>query len=230
MKIAISGLELQEGKIKYEDPVFSGLVEKFTPTKQAPYYFEILNEDFQAADAIAITKDNILDLLILDLEKLENRLSRAEDDAEKAVLKRCLEILENEQPICDLTIDEDEKAILTTISPLSFKPTLVLEDSSVDANTVCKQILDKAEMMFFYTAGKQEVHAWIVEKGTDAVTCAGRIHSDLARGFIKAELISFEDLMKVHSFADATSKGLTKLVDKDFPVPENTVLEIRFNV
>ncbi|NIP38270.1 MAG: DUF933 domain-containing protein [Candidatus Dadabacteria bacterium] len=230
MKIAISGLDLEEGKIKYEDPVFSGLCEKFKPAKQAPYYFEFLIEDYQAANAIAITKDNILDLLILDMEKLENRMERAEDDAEKAVLKRCLEILEKEQPVCDLEISGEERSILTTISPLSFKPVLVLEDSGIDANTVCKQILDKAGMMFFYTAGKQEVHAWMVEKGTDAVTCAGRIHSDLARGFIKAELISFDDLMAAHSFADASSKGLTQLVDKDFPIPENTILEIRFNV
>jgi ribosome-binding ATPase YchF (GTP1/OBG family) len=230
MKIAKSGIDLEEGKIKYEDPVFSGLVEKFDPAKQAPYYFELMHEDYTAANAIAITKDNILDLLILDMEKLENRINRAEDDAETAVLKRCLEILENEQPVCDLEIDENERAILTTISPLSFKPTVILEDASMDANTVCKQVMEKAGMMFFYTAGKQEVHAWIVEKGTDAVTCAGRIHSDLARGFIKAELISVDDLMAAHSFADASSKGLTNLVDKDFIVPENTILEIRFNV
>lgn len=230
MKIAISGLDLEEGKLKYEDPLFSGLVEKYKPAKQAPYYFELLIDDYQAADAIAITKDNILDLLILDMEKLENRLTRADDDEEKAVLKKCLDILEKEQPVCDLSIDESEKAILTTISPLSFKPTVILEGASVDANTVFSKTMEKAGMMFFYTAGKQEVHAWIVEKGTDAVTCAGRIHSDLARGFIKAELIQFEDLMKAHSFQDASSKGLTSLVDKDFPVPENTILEIRFNV
>ncbi len=230
MKIAISGLDLEQGKIKYEDPVFSGLVEKYKPAKQAPYYFELLLADFQAADAIAITKDNILDLLILDMEKLENRLSRADDSEEKAVLKKCLDMLEKEQPVCDLSIDENEKAILTTISPLSFKPTVILEDASVDANTVFSKTMENAGMMFFYTAGKQEVHAWIVEKGTDAVTCAGRIHSDLARGFIKAELIAFEDLMKAHSFQDASSKGLTILVDKEYPIQENTILEIRFNV
>ncbi|NIS09861.1 MAG: DUF933 domain-containing protein [Candidatus Dadabacteria bacterium] len=230
MKIAFSGLDFEEGKIKYEDPVFKGLCEKFEPAKQAPYYFELMQDDYQAADAIAITKDSILDLLILDIEKLENRIERAETEEEKAVLKRCLELLENEQPVCDLEISDEERSILTTISPLSFKPVLVLEDSNIDANTVCKQMLDRAGMMFFYTAGKTEVHAWIVEKGTDAVTCAGRIHSDLARGFIKAELISFDNLMSAHSFADASSKGLTQLVDKDFPVPENTILEIRFNV
>lgn len=230
MKIAISGLDLEEGKVKYEDPVFKGLCEKFQPAKQAPYYFELMHDDYNAANAIAITKDKILDLLILDIEKLENRVSRSTDDAEKDVLGRCLEALESEIPVCDLEFNEKESEILTTISPLSYKPTVVLEDDNVDANTLCKMVMEKAGEMFFYTAGKQEVHAWMVEKGTDAVTCAGRIHSDLARGFIKAELVSYDDLMSSHSFADASSKGLTKLVDKDFPVPENTILEIRFNV
>ena len=71
--------------------------------------------------------------------------------------------------------------------------------------------------MFFYTAGKTEVHAWFVEKNADAVTCAAKIHTDLARGFIKAEIVSHEELMTAHNFKDA-GQGLTQLVGKDFPV------------
>ena len=70
----------------------------------------------------------------------------------------------------------------------------------------------------------------IVEKNADAVTCAGKIHTDLARGFIKAEIVSHEELMTAHNFKDAGAKGLTKLVDADFPIPEKMVLDIRFNV
>lgn len=230
MKISISGLELEEGKVKYDDDVFAGLVEKFQPSKQAPYYFELMHDDFQDADAIAIARDKILDLLILDIEKLENRLSRADNPDESALLQKCLKILETEKPVCDLPITETERTILTTLNPFSFKPTIVLDSLSVHVNELCNQVLEKSGMMFFYTAGKKEVRAWLVKKRSDAITCAGRIHSDLARGFIKAELVSFDDLMKSHSFQDAHSKGLTKLVDKDFPVPEKTILEIRFNV
>jgi len=230
MKIAFSGINIQEGKMKYDDIIFAGLVDKFQPAKQAPYYFEFLLEDYQSANAIVVTSDHALDVLILDIEKVEGRLSRAEDSAEKAVLEKCLAQLEQEKPVCDLSFDENERSIVNTLSPLSFKPTLVLDDSSIDPNTLCSKIMENAGMMFFYTAGKQEVHAWIVEKGTNAVTCAGKIHSDLARGFIKAELISFDDMMAAHSFQDARSKGLTKLVDQDYAIPENTILEIRFNV
>ena len=62
------------------------------------------------------------------------------------------------------------------------------------------------------------------------LTCAEQIHSDLARGFIKAELISCDDMLASHSLQDARSKDLTKLVDEDCIIPENTILEIRFNV
>jgi len=230
MKIAYTGLNLPEGKMKYNDRVFMELAGKFQPAKLSPYYFEFLPEDYETADAIAMANDRVLDLLILDIEKIEGRMDRADDPAEKGVLGKCLARLEEEKPVCDLSLDDSERAIVNALGPLSFKPTVVFEDSSLDANVVCRAVMEKAGMMFFYTVGKQEVHAWLVDKGTDAVTCAGKIHSDLARGFIKAEIISYDDMMTAHSMQDARSKGLTKLVDRDYVVPENTVLEIRFNV
>ena len=230
MKIAYIGLNLQEGKVKYNDRVFAALAEKFQPAKLSPYYFEFMLEDYEAADAIAIAGGRVLDLLILDIEKIEGRLSRVEGQAEKDVLGKCLAHLEEQKPLCDLSLDVSEQTIVKALGPLSFKPTVVLEDTSLDANAVCRAVLEKAGMMFFYTVGKQEVHAWLVKKGTDAVTCAGKIHSDLARGFIKAEIISYEDMMTAHSMQDARTKGLTKLVDRDCVIQENTVLEIRFNV
>ena len=230
MKIAYTGLNLPEGKIKYNDAIFMSLAEKFRPAKLTPYYFEFLPEAYESADIIAIADEHVLDLLILDMEKIEGRLSRTEDPSEKEALKKCLSQLEDQKPICDLLLDNSERAIVNALGPLSFKPTLVCKDTSPDANDVCRDGMDKAGMMFFYTVGKQEVHAWLVEKDIDAVTCAGKIHSDLARGFIKAELVSFEDIMTVHSMQDARSKGLTKLVDRDYIIPANSILEIRFNV
>lgn len=230
MKISYTGLSLPEGKVKYNDRVFVDLVEKFQPAKLSPYYFEFLPEDYEAANAIAIANDRVLDLLIIDMEKIEGRLHRAEDPDEKGVLGKCLVHLEDEKPICDLSLDINEQAIVNALGLLSFKPTVVFEDTSPEANVVCRAVMEKAGIMFFYTAGKQEVHAWLVKKGTDAVTCAGKIHSDLARGFIKAEILSYDDMLTAHNIQDARSKGLTKLVDRDHIIPEKTILEIRFNV
>ncbi len=245
MKIAYTGLDLPGGKVKYNDRVFVGLAEKFQPAKVSPYYFEFLLEDYEAANAIAITKDYVVDLLILDMEKVEGRLSRTEDPTEKEVLQKCLAHLEGEKPLCDLSLDVSERAIVNALGLLSFKTTVVFEDTllvahgvatngvatdGVATDGVCQDIMEKAGLMFFYTAGKQEVHAWLAKKGAAAVTCAGKIHSDLARGFIKAELVSYDNIMTAHSMQDARVKGLTTLVDRDYAIPEKTVIEIRFNV
>ena len=230
MKIAYTELDLPQGKIKYNDGIFVGLAEKFQPAKVSPYYFEFLPDDYEAADVIAIADEHVLDLLILDMEKIEGRLSRTEDPSEKGVLEKCLAQLDDQKPICDLSLDNTERAIAKALKPLSFTPTLVYKDTSPDANIVCRDGMEKAGMMFFYTVGKQEVHAWLVEKNTDAATCAGKIHTDLARGFVKAELVSCEDIMTVHNMQDARSKKLTKLVDRDYVIPMNSILDIRFNV
>lgn len=229
MKIAYTGLKLPQGKIKYNDGIFAGLVEKFQPAKVSPYYFEILPDDYESADIIAIANECVLDLLILDMEKIEGRLSRTDDPSEKVVLEKCLAQLEDQKPICDLFLDDTGRAIVKALGLLSFTPTLVYEDTSTDVNIVCRDGMEKAGKMFFYTVGKQEVHAWLVEKDTDAVTCAGKIHSDLARGFIKAELVSCEDMMTAYNLQDARSKKLTKLVDRDYVIPVNSILDIRFS-
>ena len=230
MKIAYTGLDLPEGKVKYNDAILTDLEAKFKPDKVSPFYFELLPDGYEAAGGIAIAKDSVLDLLIFDMDKIEVRLSVAEDESEKAVLTKCYAHLETEQPVCDLEMDEAEREFVNGFGLLSFKPTMVFDDASVTPDAVCEAVMAKADVMFFYTAGKTEVRAWFVEKNADAVTCAGKIHTDLARGFIKAEIISHESLMTAHNFKDAGSQGLTQLVGKDFPVPEKTVLEIRFNV
>jgi len=229
MKIAYTGFELPEGKVKYNDAILAELEKKFKPDKVSPYYIELLPEGFEAAEGIAIAKDSVLDLLILDMDKIEGRLSVAEDETEKAVLAKCFAHLEGEQPVCNLELTESEREFVHGFGLLSFKPTAIFDEPPTP-DAVCEQVMAAGDLMFFYTAGKKEVRAWFVEKNADALTCAGKIHTDLARGFIKAEIVSHEELMTAHNFKDAASQGLTKLVDKDFSIPERTVLEIRFNV
>ena len=75
MKIAYTGLDLPPGKVRYNDKIFVDLAEKFQPAKASPYYFELLLDDYEAGSAIAIANDSLLDLLILDMEKIESRLT-----------------------------------------------------------------------------------------------------------------------------------------------------------
>jgi ribosome-binding ATPase len=229
LKICFLGFDLPEGKVKYQDERVAALDKKFAPKKVTPFYAEFIKDDNQQCDCFLVARDKVLDLLILDMEKLETRRERTTDDGEKALLSRCLEYLEKEIPLCDLEFSEPESVLLKTIAPLSLKPTVTV-DAQPEVNDAIELALRKSGIVFFYTADKKEVHAWPVRENSDIVTCAGKIHSDLARGFIKADIVSFEDLMKVYNWQEARSKGLVKLVDRDYTIQEGDVIEIRFNV
>ncbi len=230
MKISFTGIEVPEGKVKYNDPMLIELEKKFSPKKVSPFFAEFAKDSWDKAEAIAIHADNLLDLLIVDIEKLETRLERTEDEKEKAFIKKCLAHLEKSLPICELDFNAEEAAFLKLLSPVSGKPTYVCPDKAPVVNDLIKNVLDKAKHTFFYTAGKPEVHAWLVKKGSDIVTCAGKIHTDLAKGFIKADIVSFNDFKDVFNLQEARTKGLVKLVDRDYIIQEGDIIEIRFNV
>ena len=85
MKIGFHALDLPEGKTKYHDPRFVALDEKCQPKKSVPFTAELIKDEFVHCDAIVVAQSALLDLLILDMEKLEARAGRADDEAEKIV-------------------------------------------------------------------------------------------------------------------------------------------------
>lgn len=85
-------------------------------------------------------------------------------------------------------------------------------------------------LITFLTAGEDEVRAWTVTKGAKAPEAAGKIHSDIERGFIRAEVTRFEDFMQCGSFAAATKKGLLRLEGKDYVIQDGDIAHFRFNV
>ena len=85
-------------------------------------------------------------------------------------------------------------------------------------------------LMSFLTAGPQEVRAWTIKVGTKAPVAAGKIHSDIQRGFIRAEVISYDALMESGSEAHAKEKGLYRIEGKEYIMREGDVVNFRFNV
>jgi len=230
MKVACLGVDVQEGKTKYEDPKLLKLVEKFSSDKVSSYFFEFVGGNYIKADAIAVSTEKLLDFLILDMEKIETRINNTTDETEKQILQKCLQNLEKEIPLCDVEFQESELVVLRALAPLSLKPTLIIGDRNIPISALIEEVLKKSNNIFFYTAAKKEVKAWLVKKDSQAIECAGKIHSDLARGFIKAEIVNFTDFESCHNMNDAKSKGLVKLVDKDCPVRDGDILDIKFNV
>ena len=116
-------------------------------------------------------------------------------------------------------LEEDEKEM--------FLEELGLENSGLDR--VIKAGYDLLNLLTFLTAGEKECRAWTVEKGSTAPQAAGRIHSDMEKGFIRAEIISFEDLKRVGSMAEAREEGLLRLEGKDYIMQDGDVCHFRFN-
>ena len=229
MKIGFKGLDIPEGKIKYQDQILVALASKDKPKKISPFFVEFLKDEYLDSDAIVVHKDYLLDILILDMDKIERRINRSTDKDEISLLKKCLSHLEKEQPLCSIDCNKIESKILKTFSLYSYKPVIqVLEEYNI--NNIIEIALKKTSNMFFYTSGIAESHAWLVPMGSDIVSCASKIHSDLARGFIKGDVVSYDDYMNWHNFNECKSKGVAKMVDRNYIVQPNEIIEIRFNV
>ena len=85
-------------------------------------------------------------------------------------------------------------------------------------------------LMSFLTAGEKEVRAWTIKKGTKAAKAAGKIHSDIERGFIRAEIVSYDELKAAGTFNEAKKQGVVRLEGKDYIVKDGDVINFRFNV
>ena len=103
-----------------------------------------------------------------------------------------------------------------------------LESSGLDKLVVASY--DILGLMSYLTVGEIEARAWTIKKGSKAPEAAGKIHSDMQRGFIKAEIVSFDDLIDSGSMVKAREKGLIRMEGKDYIMREGDIVEFRFNV
>ena len=141
------------------------------------------------------------------------RKQAAEEGSEVFVI--CAQI---EQEIAEL--DDDEKSM--------FLEDLGLKQSGLDKLIAASYSL--LGLMSFLTAGEDECRAWTIKKGTKAPQAAGKIHTDFERGFIKAEVVNYKDLLELGSLAAAREKGLVGMEGKDYVVKDGDVILFRFNV
>ncbi len=181
------------------------------------------DEKVLVKDMFLLTTKPILYIANVSEEQLEN----AENDEmvlkvkeyakkEKAeVIPLCVKI---EEELSGLD-DNDKKEMLEALG---------LEESGLDK--VIKKSYDLLGLMSFLTAGEPEVRAWTIKKGTKAPQAAGKIHSDIERGFIKAEVVSYSDLMREGSMANAREKGLVRQEGKDYIMQDGDIVLFKFNV
>lgn len=183
------------------------------------------NEDEQklVKDMFLLTTKPILYIANISEEQMENAdndplVQKVKEYASKEnaeVIPLCVKI---EEELSGLD-DNDKKEMLDALG---------LDESGLDK--VIKKSYDLLGLMSFLTAGEPEVRAWTIKKGTKAPQAAGKIHSDIERGFIKAEVISFDELMKCGSMVTAKEKGLVRQEGKDYIMQDGDIVLFKFNV
>lgn len=135
---------------------------------------------------------------------------------------------ENSEAIAISAKIEAEIAQLNKDEKIAFLKELELEESGLDK--LVKASYDLLGLMSFLTAGPKEVRAWTIKKGTKAPQAAGKIHTDMERGFIRAEVINYKDLINYGGYTHAKEKGLVRSEGKDYIMQDGDVVIFRFNV
>jgi len=187
-------------KLIYNDDEKWLLKELFLLTAKPIIYIANVSEE-QLND---VNKDNY----VKELQEYANK-----ENAE--VIPLCVKI---EQELSSLE-DKDKKEMLDALG---------IKESGLD--TLIKKSYKLLGLMSFLTAGEPEVRAWTIKKGTRAPEAAGKIHSDIQRGFIKAETISYNDFIKAGSMNEARERGLIRQEGKEYIMQEGDIVLFKFNV
>jgi len=198
-----------------------------------------------------------LELLVADRDHVERRLERVRKQAksgdpalrrEVAELERLLAHVEAGHPL--------EGELPPELEPLTTKPLVALEngphgiDLKLEAelaelgeedaaafregrsalDEVVRRLFEALDLIGFFTAGDNETRAWTLRRGQTALEAAATVHSDIARGFIRCEVIRWHDLVEAGSHTEAARRGLQRLEGKTYEVQDGDVLNVRFNV
>ncbi|HOZ54670.1 MAG TPA: redox-regulated ATPase YchF [Clostridia bacterium] len=179
-------------------------------------------------------KDLIKDCLLLTMKPImyianvsEEQLNDIEND-EKVKKVRQFASEENAAIIPLCVKIEEELAMLEGTDKIEMLEALNLKESGLDK--VVRTSYDLLGLMSFLTAGEPEVRAWTIKKGTKAPQAAGKIHSDIERGFIRAEIVSYTDLIREGSLNAAKEKGLLRSEGKEYIMKDGDIVLFRFNV
>ncbi len=124
---------------------------------------------------------------------------------------------------------EADLAELTAPEAQDFRIELGLPPTTA-AESVLQEAVSLLGLITFYTVGPQDTHAWSIPAGTHALKAAGRIHSDIERGFIRAEVLDWQDLLTAGSHAEAKKRGVLRLEGKTYDMRDGDVINVLFNV
>lgn len=201
-----------------------------------------------------------LELLVADRDHVERRLERVTKQAKSGDAKLRDEVVELERLLAHVdaghSVREWEGPLPPELEPLTTKPVVTVvngpggidlkleaelselpeeeaaayRDGESALDEIVRRLFDVLGLLTFFTAGEKEARGWTLRRGQTALEAAATIHSDIARGFIRCEVVRWNDLVEAGSYAETARRGLQRLEGKTYEVQDGDVLTVRFNV
>ena len=232
MKIALFGIDtIKTGKHNLKDPRFDQADKMVEADKKTYAQVDILGEDeLLEADAILAPEEAKADLIIKDLEFIETRLTRDPLEPERGTLGKLKALLEAEHFIFNSGFAPADLQAVAAHSFFTLKPiTLVTREQLRSPENTILRAFQEAGYISFLTVGGKENRAWPIRKGTTAWEAAGSIHTDIQKGFIRAEIISFDDFLTAGGETQAKRAGKLRLELKQYVIQDYDLVNFRFN-
>jgi len=233
MKVCVFGIgNFPFGKKALPDERLKKIAELYRAQKITQIQVEFTTEkDIKTSDAIIVLEENKLDLIILDMEVVESKLEKQPPEQEAAILKRAQALLEKETPLSAGDFTDEERKWLSNNNFVTIKPVIFISKAEMDdLGPLVKRAYVDGGRICFLTGGVKEARSWEIRRGATAVEAAGAIHSDLERGFIRAEVMSYDDLVKVGNVNQAKNEGFLRQEGKEYVVKDGDIMEFKFSV
>ena len=201
-----------------------------------------------------------LELLVADRDHVERRLERVAKQAKSGDAKLRDEVVELERLLAHVdagrSVREWEGPLPPELEPLTTKPVVIVvngpggidlkleaelselpeaeaaayRDGESALDEIVRRLFEVLGLVTFFTVGEKEARGWTLRRGQTALEAAATIHSDIARGFIRCEVVRWSDLVQGGSYAETARRGLQRLEGKTYEVQDGDVLTVRFNV
>ena len=229
MKIFVQGPELRGG-YHLPDPAVDRLAAFYRSAKRTCFAVGFDQQQPRRADCFLISGEAALDWMLEDTEILERNLYT--DPERTTLVQRALGVLEQERMLNAESFSPGDARFLRGLNLLTLKPGEVVEGTPADSQLQdhIRTLHRASGRLFFYTAGKTEARVWTVQGGACIAAAAGQIHSDLERGFIRAEVFKAAALDQFRTLQEARSKGLVQVVDRSYRIESGDVIDVKFNV
>jgi len=231
MKIALVGVEgIPLGKHKVRDPRLDQADKLVKADKKVYATVDVVGEEeASTADAIVASPEGRFDLIVRDLEFAETRLARNPPAPEKAVLERIKTGLEGEGTVAEAGLTPEELQVVAGHAFVTAKPIVTAEARDAAAfDQLLVRVVKESGYISFLTVGGPENRAWLIHKGATAQEAGGAIHTDIQRGFIRAEIIGYNDLVAAGGETQAKHANKMRVETKTYVMQDYDLVNFRF--